>query len=52
MKWFTCRNMENFFNDSKENEFSIKKSWVDPGQPSTSTEKRNIREKKILLGIW
>lgn len=29
-----------------------KKSWVDPGQPSTSQPVRNIHGKKTLLCIW
>lgn len=29
-----------------------KKSWVDPGQPSTSQPVRNIHGKKALLCIW
>ena len=29
-----------------------KKSWIDPGQPSTSQPVRNIHGKKALLCIW
>lgn len=29
-----------------------RKHWVDPGQPTTSTPKRNVFGKKILLCIW
>jgi len=29
-----------------------RKSWVDSGHPSTSTSKRNIHGKKIMLCIW
>lgn len=29
-----------------------KKSWVSPGEPSTSTPKRNIHGHKLLLCIW
>ena len=28
------------------------KTWVDPGQPSTSIPKQNIRRQKVLLCIW
>lgn len=29
-----------------------KKSWVHPGEPSTSTAKRNIYGRKVMLCIW
>ena len=36
-----------FFNNPKR-----KESWVDPGQPSISTPKRNIHGHKAMLCIW
>jgi len=36
-----------YFDNSKR-----KKSWVDPGQPSTSTPKRNIHGHKAMFCIW
>ena len=29
-----------------------RKHWVDPGQPITSAQKRNVFGKKILIHIW
>lgn len=36
-----------FFNNPKR-----KKSWLDPGQASTTTTKRNLYDHKVMLCIW